>query len=114
MRVLKYRRTAGTPAGTATRRQPRARADARHRRATPCASCAARTRARKARSFGSLRKTGRVTVDGVNIVKRHRKARRPEEQSGIMEFPAPIHASNVMLLDPQSGAADADPRSDRR
>jgi len=48
-------------------------------------------------------KTGRVKVEGVNIVKRHRKARRAEEQSQIMEFPAPIHASNVMLLDPKSG-----------
>jgi len=46
-------------------------------------------------------KTGRVTVEGINIVKRHRKARRPEEQSGIIEMPAPIHASNVMLLDSQ-------------
>jgi large subunit ribosomal protein L24 len=44
-------------------------------------------------------KTGRITVEGVNIVKRHRKARKAEEQSGIMEFPAPIHASNVMLID---------------
>lgn len=44
-------------------------------------------------------KTGRLTVEGVNIVKRHRKARKAEEQSGIMEFPAPIHASNVMLVD---------------
>jgi large subunit ribosomal protein L24 len=50
-------------------------------------------------------KTGRVTVEGVNIVKRHRKARRPEEQSGIVEMAAPIHASNVMLLDPKSGEA---------
>ncbi len=48
-------------------------------------------------------KTGRVTVDGVNLAKRHRRARTAEEQSGIMEFPAPIHASNVMLLDPKSG-----------
>ena len=46
-------------------------------------------------------KTGRVVVEGVNIVKRHRKARRAEEQSGIVDFPAPIHASNVMLLDPK-------------
>jgi len=44
-------------------------------------------------------KTGRLTVEGVNIVKRHRKARKAEEQSGIMEFPAPIHASYVMLID---------------
>jgi large subunit ribosomal protein L24 len=49
-------------------------------------------------------KTGRVTIDGVNIVKRHRRARRAEEQSGIIEMPAPVHASNVMLLDPKSGA----------
>src|ERR687886_2873815 len=49
------------------------------------------------------RKTGRVVVEGVNVVKRHRKARRPEEQSGIVDFPAPIAASNVMLLDPKTG-----------
>jgi large subunit ribosomal protein L24 len=46
-------------------------------------------------------KTGRVVGDGVNIVKRHRKARTAEEQSGIIDFPAPIHHSNVMLLDPK-------------
>src|SRR5512138_3028597 len=48
-------------------------------------------------------KTGRVTVEGVNIVKRHRRARTADEQSGIVDFPAPIHASNVMLLDPKKG-----------
>jgi large subunit ribosomal protein L24 len=48
------------------------------------------------------RKTGRVVVEGANIVKRHRKARSPEDQGGIVDFPAPIHASNVMLLDPKS------------
>ena len=48
-------------------------------------------------------KTGRIVVDGVNIVKRHRKARTAEEQSGIIDFPAPIHHSNVMLLDPKGG-----------
>lgn len=48
------------------------------------------------------RKTGRVVVEGANIVKRHRKARTAEEQGGIIDFPAPIHASNVMLLDPKS------------
>src|SRR5205814_9979645 len=50
------------------------------------------------------RKTGRVTIEGVNIVKRHRKARRAEEQSGIVEFPAPVHASNVMLVDAKGKA----------
>lgn len=48
-------------------------------------------------------KTGRLTVDGINIVKKHRKARRAEEQSQILSQPAPIHHSNVMLIDPKSG-----------
>ena len=48
-------------------------------------------------------KTGRVTIEGVNMVKRHRKARRAEEQSQILDLPAPIHHSNVMLLDPKGG-----------
>ena len=44
-------------------------------------------------------KRGRITVKGINIVKKHRKARKAEEQSGIIELEAPIHASNVMLVD---------------
>src|SRR5205809_8064721 len=48
-------------------------------------------------------KTGRVVIEGVSMVERHRRARSAEEQSGIVDFPAPIHASNVMLLDAKSG-----------
>jgi large subunit ribosomal protein L24 len=50
-----------------------------------------------------FQKTGRVVVEGVNLVKMHRKARTADEQSGIREAPAPVHSSNVMLLDPKSG-----------
>jgi large subunit ribosomal protein L24 len=48
-------------------------------------------------------KTSRVLVEGINMVKMHRKARTAEEQSGIREAPAPVHSSNLMLLDPKSG-----------
>ena len=48
-------------------------------------------------------KTGRVLVEGINIVKKHRKARTAEEQSGIIEQPAPVHSSNVMLIDSKTG-----------
>jgi len=48
-------------------------------------------------------KTGRVTIEGINLVKKHRRARRAEEQSGIIEMPAPMALSNVMLMDPKSG-----------
>jgi large subunit ribosomal protein L24 len=50
-------------------------------------------------------KTGRVTVKGVNMIKKHQRARRPEEESGIIEREAPVHHSNVMLIDPKSGDA---------
>ena len=49
-------------------------------------------------------KAGRVLIEGINIVKKHRRARSAEEQSGIVEMPAPIAVSNVMLLDPKTGA----------
>jgi large subunit ribosomal protein L24 len=52
-----------------------------------------------------LPKTNRVLVEGINIVKKHRRARTAEEQSGIIEKPAPMALSNVMLIDPKSGKA---------
>lgn len=50
----------------------------------------------------ALPKKGRVVVEGVNIVKRHRKARQQGEESGIVSFAAPIHVSKVMLIDPKT------------
>ena len=45
----------------------------------------------------------RVEVEGVNIVKKHKRAATANEESGIIELTAPIAASKVMLLDPKSG-----------
>lgn len=44
----------------------------------------------------------RVIVEDVNIVKKHRKPTQ-STPGGIVEIPAPIHVSNVMLIDPKSG-----------
>lgn len=44
----------------------------------------------------------RVVIEGVNIVKKHIKAGRAR-QTGIVEVEAPLHVSNVMLIDPTSG-----------
>ena len=43
----------------------------------------------------------KVIVEGVNIVKKHRKA-NGQESGGILEVEAPIHASNVMMIDPKT------------
>jgi large subunit ribosomal protein L24 len=54
-----------------------------------------------------LPKENRVVVSGVNLVKKHQRPRptggRTQAQGGIIEFEAPIHASNVMLVCPESG-----------
>ncbi len=44
----------------------------------------------------------RAIVEEVNIVKKHTKASN-DNPGGINETPAPVHISNLMLLDPQSG-----------
>jgi large subunit ribosomal protein L24 len=46
---------------------------------------------------------GRVVIEGINLRKRHRKPSQTNPEGGIIEFEAPVHASNVMLLDPESG-----------
>jgi large subunit ribosomal protein L24 len=54
-------------------------------------------------------KNHRVYVEGANIIKRHMKPRtlrdtqRAQEMGGIVEMEGPIHISNVMLIDPDSG-----------
>lgn len=45
----------------------------------------------------------KVSVQGVNIVKKHQKPTQKVMQGGIVEQEALIHVSNVMLLDPKSG-----------
>ena len=50
-----------------------------------------------------LPKKERVLVEGVNIVKKHTKPNQANPQGGIVSQEAPIHVSNVMLIDPKSG-----------
>jgi large subunit ribosomal protein L24 len=53
-----------------------------------------------------LPKENRVVVSGINMVKKHQRPRptggRTPTQGGIIEFEAPIHISNVMLVCPHT------------
>ena len=49
-----------------------------------------------------LPKENRVVVSGVNMVARHTKPSQLNPQGGIVRREAPIHASNVALVDPKS------------
>ena len=48
-----------------------------------------------------LKKEERVIVEGVNIIKKHKKG-NGQETGGILEMAGPIHISNVMLVDPKT------------
>lgn len=44
----------------------------------------------------------RVIVEGVNIIKRHTRPTQKNPQGGITQKEAPIHISNIILIDPKS------------
>lgn len=46
-------------------------------------------------------KTGRVTVEKINMVKRHLKPSQQNPQGGIVEKELPLHYSNVLLMCPK-------------
>jgi large subunit ribosomal protein L24 len=50
-----------------------------------------------------LVKENRVIVEGLNLVKRHTKARGPGQPGGIIEKEAALHVSNVAIADPRDG-----------
>ena len=47
----------------------------------------------------------RVRVEGVNMRKRHQRPSQANPDGGIITFEAPIHISNVMLVDTTSETA---------
>ena len=63
-----------------------------------------RDKGKKGEVIEVIRAEARVRVQGVNLVKRHR---RPTQTNpgGIDTFEAPIHISNVAHIDPESGSA---------
>lgn len=50
-------------------------------------------------------KEEKVLVEGVNVAKKHQRARSQQQPGGIIEKEMPIHVSNLMLVDPKTGKA---------
>ena len=60
---------------------------------------------KKAKVMQVLVKENRVLVEGLNMKKRHMRARKAGEKGQTVEMAHPISRSNVSLLDPKSGKA---------
>lgn len=50
-----------------------------------------------------LRHENLVVLDGINLMKRHRRASGRSRKGQIVERAMPVHVSNVMVVDPKSG-----------
>ena len=60
---------------------------------------------KKGKVSAAFPKLNRVTVEGVNVVTKHQKARNQMQPGGIIHKEMPIDASNVMLVCPKCGKA---------
>ena len=52
-----------------------------------------------------LPKANRAVVEGVNMVYKHQKPSATNPQGGRLQMEAPLHVSNLMLVDPKTGDA---------
>jgi large subunit ribosomal protein L24 len=50
-----------------------------------------------------LREKNKAIVEGVNVVSKHEKPSAQNPQGGIVKKEAPVHISNLSLIDPKSG-----------
>jgi len=57
----------------------------------------------KGRVLEVVKKSNRAIVEGVNLIKKHTKPNASSPQGGIIEQEAPVHISNLMLVDPKTG-----------
>ena len=53
----------------------------------------------------SMPKDGKVVVSGINVAVRHRKPTQLNPQGGLERREAPLHVSNVAIVDPKDGKA---------
>jgi len=61
------------------------------------------SKGQKGRVLEVDREKSRAIVEGVNMVSKHTKPNAKAPQGGIVKKEAPVHISNLMLIDPTSG-----------
>ncbi|MDD2385418.1 MAG: 50S ribosomal protein L24 [Bacteroidales bacterium] len=64
---------------------------------------AGESRGKQGRVLEVIRKKDRAIVEGVNIISKHQKPNAESPQGGILKKEAPVHISNLMLIDSKTG-----------
>ncbi len=62
---------------------------------------AGKDKGKEGKIIKTLRKDNKVVVEGINMIKKHVKP-NGQNAGSIVEMEAPIHASNVMIIDPKT------------
>lgn len=60
-------------------------------------------RGKTGKVFAVYPKAGKATIEGMNLVKKHRKPRRGGEKGQKIEIAKPMDISNIMLICPKCG-----------
>ena len=60
---------------------------------------AGKDRGKEGKVLFTLKKKDKVVVEGINIVKKHMKPSQQNETGGILSVEAPIHVSNVKVIE---------------
>ena len=63
---------------------------------------AGKDKGKEGKIIKTLKNDNKVVVEGINMVTKHVKPSPQNENGGIIKVEAPIHASNVMILDPKT------------
>ena len=63
---------------------------------------AGKDKGKEGKIIKTLRNDNKVVVEGVNMVTKHVKPNAQNENGGIVKQEAPIHVSNVMMIDPKT------------
>ncbi|HEC32864.1 MAG TPA: 50S ribosomal protein L24 [Candidatus Kaiserbacteria bacterium] len=64
---------------------------------------AGKDRGKSGKVLRALPREDKVIVEGVNVVKRHRRATNQRQSGQIIDKTLPIHVSNIMIIDPKKG-----------
>ena len=62
---------------------------------------AGKDKGKEGKILKTLARENKVVVENVNVVKKHQKG-NGQTPGGIVDMEAPIHASNVMIVDPKT------------
>ena len=75
---------------------------------------AGKDKGKSGRIIKTLKKDNKVVVEGINIVKKHVKPNRMNEVGSIVEVEAPIHVSNVKVVEETKKEAKTTKKSEKK